>query len=134
MNGRVVPAHPVTRISLVQERPTSLQAPPHLPTYTPAPHTPVAKHSFKSHPLVAQPPHLRFYAGVPLVTSDGCRLGTLCVLDYRPRAFSAECVSVLANLVCSRVQRVRVCVRMCVLCSGWGWYFCATHRQGVGYF
>ncbi len=35
-------------------------------------------------------PHLRFYAGAPLVTAEGHKLGTFCVLDQRPREFSAE--------------------------------------------
>jgi signal transduction histidine kinase/ActR/RegA family two-component response regulator len=40
---------------------------------------------FANNPLVTGWPHLRFYAGAPLQTSDGFRLGTLCICDYRPR-------------------------------------------------
>ena len=40
---------------------------------------------FANNPLVTGWPHLRFYAGAPLETSDGFRIGTLCVSDYRPR-------------------------------------------------
>ena len=43
------------------------------------------------------PPHLRFYAGAPLVDSTGCRLGSLCVLDHKPREFDAENCNVLCN-------------------------------------
>ncbi|MEZ4452692.1 MAG: GAF domain-containing sensor histidine kinase [Nannocystaceae bacterium] len=42
------------------------------------------------HPLVCRGPELRFYAGAPLITSDGFRIGALCVLDRGPRRLSSE--------------------------------------------
>jgi len=43
-----------------------------------------------SHPLVHGQVRARFYAGVPLVTDSGHALGTLFVLDVRPRELTAE--------------------------------------------
>ena len=43
-----------------------------------------------ANPLVAGDFGLRFYAAVPLTTSDGHNLGTLCVLDKEPRSFDQE--------------------------------------------
>lgn len=40
---------------------------------------------FRGNPLVVGDPHIRFYAGFPLESSSGERLGTLCVFDTEPR-------------------------------------------------
>jgi GAF domain-containing protein len=48
----------------------------------------LADERFKTNPLVLGEPRLRFYAGAPLVYLREIRLGSLCVLDTKPRTFS----------------------------------------------
>lgn len=43
---------------------------------------------FEKGPLVAGPPHVRFYAGAPIVLAPGVRIGAVCLLDMKPRAFN----------------------------------------------
>jgi diguanylate cyclase (GGDEF)-like protein len=43
---------------------------------------------FAGNPLVANAPHLRFYAGAPIVDDKGNALGTIAVIDTEPRIFT----------------------------------------------
>lgn len=51
-----------------------------------------------ANPLVAGDFGLRFYAGVPLTTSDGHNLGTLCIIDKEPRPIDDAQISDLKDL------------------------------------
>jgi len=52
---------------------------------------------FADNPLVTGDPFIRFYAGCPLYALDGSALGTFCILDRHPRAFSASEQQVLRD-------------------------------------
>lgn len=41
-------------------------------------------------PLVTGPPYIRFYAGAPLITSEGVRIGSLCVIDRKPGKLTTQ--------------------------------------------
>ena len=63
---------------------------------------------FADNPLVAQEPKIRFYAGAPLITPAGYRLGTVCAIDLRPRRLSdaqRDTLSALSRLVIRQLER-----------------------------
>ncbi|MFJ1466796.1 putative bifunctional diguanylate cyclase/phosphodiesterase [Massilia orientalis] len=53
---------------------------------------------FADNPMVVNPPHVRFYAGVQLYSIDRMPLGTLCVLDRVPRTLNEEELDILRDL------------------------------------
>lgn len=53
---------------------------------------------FADNPYVTHEPHIRFYAGMPLRTSTGHVIGTLCAIDYKPRPFGAREIEILRDL------------------------------------
>ncbi|GHD75056.1 diguanylate cyclase domain-containing protein [Vogesella fluminis] len=53
---------------------------------------------FADNPLVTAAPHIMFYAGQPLFSRDGHALGTLCLLDDRPRQLDADELQTLQDL------------------------------------
>lgn len=53
---------------------------------------------FSDNPLVRAAPGLRFYAGAPIRLSDGERVGTVCVLDVRPRSYDLDLALTLHEL------------------------------------
>ncbi|MFN0183970.1 MAG: PAS domain-containing protein [Aquabacterium sp.] len=53
---------------------------------------------FATNPLVTGQPDIRFYAGAPLVLTDGARVGTLCVIDREPRRLDEKQREVLRLL------------------------------------
>ncbi|PKA16006.1 hybrid sensor histidine kinase/response regulator [Leptospira haakeii] len=62
---------------------------------------------FQQNPLVLADPNIRFYAGAPLRTPDGYVLGTLCVIDTKPKKLSSaeiQALEALANSVVSFME------------------------------
>ncbi|RYZ21592.1 MAG: hybrid sensor histidine kinase/response regulator [Chitinophagaceae bacterium] len=53
---------------------------------------------FHDNPLVTGAPHIRFYAGAPIVSQNGFTIGTVCVLDENPRRLDAGQQEALGKL------------------------------------
>ena len=95
---------------------------------------------FARNPLVTGAPHIRFYAGQPIVF-QGVALGTLCVIDRVPRELSAEQRTILEHLslaagellqgrmdAISRERESRRMQSFAALSGDWLWESDAVHR------
>lgn len=64
---------------------------------------------FSSNALVVGEPNIRFYAGAPLITASGHVLGTLCLIDRKPRAtFSERDRGILQNLATIVIEKMEL--------------------------
>lgn len=62
---------------------------------------------FSDNPLVTGTPFIRYYGGQPLITPDNFRLGTICVIDTKPRALNMqqkEAMSILAHEIVMHLE------------------------------
>ncbi|SAK47694.1 diguanylate cyclase [Caballeronia arationis] len=65
-----------------------------------------ADERFHDNPLVVDEPGIRFYAGCPLTVPNGSKLGTLCLIDVRPRELDDEDRALLRDLACMAEQEL----------------------------
>lgn len=75
---------------------------------------------FADNPLVIGPPNIRFYAGAPLNLSSGHVVGTLCIIDSKPKRLEPEEIDhlrVLAHMVSMELEhqgRIKNCKNNCL--------------------
>ena len=67
---------------------------------------------FAASPLVTEEPHIRFYAGAPLLTPEGLAVGTLCVYDRVPRQLTQEQITALQMLARQAASQIELTRRI----------------------
>jgi PAS domain S-box-containing protein len=61
---------------------------------------------FARNPLVTGAPHIRFYAGIPLISPEGFPLGAMCVIDHQPRNLKPEQIECLKAIARQVIQQL----------------------------
>ena len=64
--------------------------------------------TFENHPLIVGDPYWVFWAGFPLVTSEGYVLGTLCAVDFEPRELTAEQIDLLSGVAADMTMSIQL--------------------------
>ncbi|AWN37778.1 GAF domain-containing protein [Methylobacterium radiodurans] len=62
--------------------------------------------AFAGNALVTGEPHIRFYAGAPLITEPGIRLGSFCIIDTKPRQLEAADIRNLVSLAQATLSEI----------------------------
>lgn len=86
---------------------------------------------FRDNPYVVGEPSVRFYAGAPLLSSEGLPLGTLCVMDQQPRQledYQREALDALSRQVSSLLELRRVSRDLKLQLEDRAWYEEQLHR------
>jgi PAS domain S-box-containing protein len=63
---------------------------------------------FAQNPIVVGEPNVRFYMGAPLINSNGYALGTLCILDTKPRQVTEEQKQTISDLAAIIVEELEL--------------------------
>lgn len=80
---------------------------------------------FADNPLVLGAPHIRFYAGAPLHIAGGYKVGTLCLIDRRPRQLDERQRALLMDLA-GMVEHELAAIQLAILDELTG----ITNRRG----
>lgn len=68
---------------------------------------------FADNALVTGAPHIRSYAGIPLMTAEGFQVGALCVIDRKPRYYSREQIALLEQFAANVVHELELRLSAC---------------------
>jgi len=69
---------------------------------------------FADNPLVTGEPHIRFYAGCPIKAPNGLNMGTLCIIDTKPREFCTDDLQSLQDLT-AMVERELAAIHLATI-------------------